>query len=120
MDEVTVQTITKGVDTNLALAIRYYSIFSVIHKMGLTDKQIQLLAFTAVRGTITPISARKEFAQMFSSSLPYIEKMKAKLVKLNLLTKQEGKYRVHPIIDLDFSSDLLLKLHFKLPRNGEQ
>lgn len=118
MDAVTVQKLVKTIDKKLDLAIRYYSILSIVNNLNLSDKQVKLLSFTAVRGNITYRSIRKEFAELFDTSLNYIEKMKSKLIKLNLLVKIDDKYKINPLLDLDFSKDLVLQLHFTFP-NGE-
>lgn len=114
MGMVSVQKIGNDVDGDLNLAVKYYSILSVIYDLELPTRQIELLAFTAVRGTITPLPARQEFVKLFNSSLNTIENMKGKLYKKGLLIKVKDMYKVNPNISPDFSNDsLVLQLSLK-------
>lgn len=114
---VIVQRLEKRLPSDIHRAVKYYSILSVLNDLELTDKQVELLAFTSIRGTITSPSARKEFVEMFDSSLPSLENIKGKLVRRGWLTKIEGKYRVNPRVNLDFTKDIILQIN--LPGNGE-
>lgn len=113
MAEVVAQKLAKTVKTEIDKAIIYYGILSVLNGLGLTKKQIQLLAFTAVRGTITPLAAREEFATMFNSSLNSIENLKSKLVIKGLLVRVGGMHRVFSPIELDFSKNVVLQVKLK-------
>ncbi len=43
------------------LAEKYYSILSAVNNLKLTQREIQLIAFTAIRGNISYANIRKEF-----------------------------------------------------------
>lgn len=111
-----VQTIRKKFPKSLDKAIRYYSLLSAINGIGLTRKQIELLAFTSVRGTITPMSARQEFIETFGSSFPSLENIKIKLAKLGWLVEIDKMYRVNPQVNLDFHRNIIL--HISLEDEG--
>jgi hypothetical protein len=112
-----VQKLNREIKGKIELAIRYYAILSALNNLRLTPKQLELLAFTAFRGTITPQPAREEFAQMFNSSADSVENLKGQLVKKGLLIKQNGMYKVRPEIDLGFDQDVVLQI--KLGYAGE-
>lgn len=110
---VIVQKLRKMVPSDLHKAIKYYSILSVLNDLKLTDKQVEMLAFTSVRGTITPLSARREFVELFNSSMASVENIKGRLVKRGWLVEIDRKYKVNPRISLDFSRDILLQINLQ-------
>lgn len=101
-----VQKIVRDETELIDIAIKYYSMLSILQELNLPVRQVQLLAFTAIRGTITPLAAREEFVKMFSSSLASIENMKGKLYKQNLLVLSKDMYKVNPLIIPDFTQDV--------------
>lgn len=103
-----IQRLARQYDEALEKAIAYYSVICTLNGIKLGNREIQLLAFTAVRGTITPKPAREEFAKLFGSSLHTIENAKGVLVKNKLLVKDGDMYRVNPVITLDFNQPLTL------------
>lgn len=113
MGQVVVQRLEKELNGKLEKAIAYYSILSALNSLKLPKRQIELLAFTAIRGTITPMSARKEFIETFKSSLNTIENMKGKLTEKGLMINDNGMYKLNPQIDLDFSKPLMLGIMLK-------
>lgn len=92
-------------------AINYYSILSAFYQMKLQRREIELLAFTAVRGTITPLPARNEFVAQFKTSLATIENIKGKLIKMGLLIKDGEMYRVNPAIAPQFDKPITLQIN---------
>ena len=114
---VIVQKLRKEFEVNIEKAIKYYSILSVLNDLNLTVKQIELLAFTSVRGTITPPSARLEFVHMFDSSTASLENIKNKLARLGWLVEIDKMYRVNPRLNLDFSKNIILQIN--LESSGE-
>lgn len=116
-----IQKIVREESEVIDIAIKYYSIMSILHNLNLPVRQIQLLAFTAIRGTITPLPAREEFVKMFSSSLASVENMKGKLYKQGLLVVANDMYRVNPVILPDFSQEVFIfqiKININI-NNGE-
>lgn len=111
-----IQRIAKEYKTSLEKAIVYYESLLSLNGIKLRNKELQLLAFTGVRGTITPLSAREEFVKLFDSSLNSIENMKGILVKKGLLIKEGEMYKVLPAISLDFNEPITLVIRMN---NGE-
>jgi len=116
MDELIVQKFNKDFKSRLDKDITYYSIFSALQSLKLPRKQIQLLAYTHVRGTISSLSSKEEFVKLFGSSIDSINNMISKLYKKKLLYKvsgQHGKIKVHPSfskIDFDKEIGMVIKL----------
>jgi len=94
----------------LAMARRYYSVLSAMSNSSLTEREIQLIAFTAVRGNISYSTNREEFCTLYKSSSPTINNIISKLKKLGLLVKDGGKIKVNPLYLLDFNNNLVLQL----------
>ena len=107
---VAVQKIKKGYDSPLAVAIRYYSLMSAVGEWSLTPRQIELMAFTAVRGTISSGGAKETFIHTFSSSKGTLANMKALLLKRGLLVKKDGKTIVNPQVVPDFNLPILIQI----------
>lgn len=105
------QKLEKKFTSDIQRAIKYYTILSVLNNLGLSIKQIELIAFTAIKGTITSPAARKEFIELFNSSLASLENIKGKLVKRGWLVKVDHKYRINPRVNLDFSKDIVLQIN---------
>jgi len=111
MSAVVLQKLQKGYDRKLDKAIAYYQLISTLNNLNLQTREIELLAFTATRGTITPPSARLEFVKLFGSSLASLENIKCRLIKKKLLYKTGEMYRVIPEIAPDFSRSIVMQIN---------
>lgn len=109
-NEVVIQKLFRKEDSPMSLAIRYFSIISVLFGLSLAKREIELLAFISLRGTISYASTREEFIQMFNSSKNSVENMKGKLYRKKLLIKVDKKYKINPSFGLDFSKDMILQI----------
>ena len=98
-------------EDSYSLAEKYYSILSAVNNLKLTQREIQLVAFTAIRGNISYANIRKDFCEKYNSTSPSINNLISKLKKVNILIKDGTKVKVNPIIILDFSSDIILQLN---------
>lgn len=107
---VIVQKIEKKLDSDLERAIKYYSLLSALNNLKFSPKQIELLAFAAVRGSITSPAARAEFVQLFDSSLASLENIKGVLVRRGWLVEVDKKYKINPSVNLDFSKDITIEV----------
>lgn len=108
-----VQKLNSPVKEPLQLAEKYYGIISAINGLGLTTREIQLVSFAAVRGNMSYTNIREDFCEMYETSSPTINNIISKLKKKNILVKDKGKIKVHPVIALDFKSDVKLEILFK-------
>lgn len=110
METTTVQKLEKSTRDSLHLAQQYYAIISALNNLNLTEREIQLIAYTAVKGSISFARVREEFCSTYQSSFPTINNMVSKLKKSYVLIKQGKQIVVNPRIALDFSKPLLLQI----------
>lgn len=92
------------------LAEKYYSILSAVNNLKLTQREIQLIAFTAIRGNISYANIRKEFCDKYESTSPTINNIISKLKKLGIFIKDGTKVKVNPVIILPFDKDITLEI----------
>lgn len=111
-----VQKLKKQEDDVYASAQRYYSVLSAVNSLSLTEREIQLVAFTAIKGNISYKNIREEFCQKYSSSAPTINNLISKLKKLGVFVKDGSKVKVNPVISLNFENDIVLEI--KITKNG--
>jgi hypothetical protein len=107
---IIVQRLKKNVSTDIELAEKYYSILSAINSLKLTEREIQLIAFTAVKGNITYANVREEFCKRYNSTSPSINNIISKLKRVGIFIKENGKVKVNPIIVINFTKDLTLDI----------
>jgi hypothetical protein len=108
--KIIVQRLKKDVKTNTELAEKYYSILSAINNLHLTEREIQLISFTAIKGNITYANVREEFCKTYNTTSPTINNIISKLKKIGIFVKENGKVKVNPVIVIDFSKDLTLDI----------
>ncbi|SRR6478609_6549881 len=108
--KIIAQKLKRQESSSLDIAIKYYSILSSINNLRLTEREIQLVAFTALKGNISYGSNRQEFCEIYKSSGPTINNIISKLKKVGLLVKDSGKIKVNPQILLNFENDIVLQL----------
>lgn len=101
-----------------AMAEKYYSLLSELNDFRLTEREIQLIAFTAVKGNITDSINRNDFCLMYNTSIPTINNIVSKLKKFGILVKNNDSSNnkqivVNPKINLDFSKNLHLVISLK-------
>lgn len=105
-----VQKFKKVENDNFSLAERYYTLLSAVNSLSLTEREIQLIAFTAIRGNISYANIREEFCKKYGSSSATINNIISKLKKIGVLVKDGGKVKVNNIIVLDFTKDITLEI----------
>jgi hypothetical protein len=109
-NKIIVQKIRKNVEDQFALAEKYYSILSAINNLSLTTREIQLVAFTAIKGNISYANIRQEFCEKYNSTSPTINNIISKLKKLNVFIKDGTKVKVNPTIILPFNENITLEI----------
>jgi hypothetical protein len=110
MGKFVLQKLRKTEDGGYKLAERYYTVLSAINNLKLTQKEIQLLSFTAIRGNISYSNNRRDFCTEYNTTGPSINNIVSKLKKLGVLVKEGGKVKVHPQILLNFEYDVTLEI----------
>lgn len=111
-----VQSIKRIEEDNFSLAERYYSIISIINNLKLTQREIQLVAFTSIKGNISYANNMKEFCEKYKSTSHTIYNIISKLKKIGVLIKDGTKIKTNPAICLSFNNDITLEI--KLIYNG--
>lgn len=108
--KIIVQKMKKQEQDVFSVAEKYYSILSAVNNLKLTQREIQLVAFTAIRGNISYANIRKEFCEKYDSTSPTINNIISKLKKMYVLVKDGTKVKVNPKIILDFNKDITLEI----------
>ena len=110
MNKTIVQKLKKSEKDAFCKAERYYTILSAINDIGLTQREIQLVSFTSIRGNISYSNIREEFCERYKSSSPTINNIISKLKKVGVLVKDGSKIKVNPMIVLNFENDIVLEV----------
>ena len=79
--------------------------------MKLTQREIQLIAFAAIKGNMSYANIREEFCNKHNTSSPTINNIISKLKKAKVLVKDGTKVKVNPIIILPFTKDITLEIN---------
>lgn len=104
----------------LDIALKYYAILSILGDVHLTPRELQLLAFTATRGSISSGGAKKQFIELFGTSKHTIENLKGSLKDKGLIIKDEDdNYRVSPSLRRNFKNLACLKLDISLVKQEQ-
>lgn len=94
----------------MLLAERYYTLLSAVNDLKLTQREIQLLGFTAVKGNISYGSIREEFCKKHGTSNASINNIISRLKRMGVLVKDGSKVKVNPRILLNFENDVVLEI----------
>lgn len=108
--EMIVQRLKKELINDTEVSHRYYSVLSALNDLELTEREVQLMSFIAVSGSISIPSNREKFCSTYQTTGATVNNMVSKLKKRNLLLKKDGKIVVNPLISLDFSNDISLEI----------
>ena len=105
-----VQRLKKPVEDDIVLAEKYYRILSAVNDLKLTNREIQLIAFAAVKGNISYANIRQEFCAQYKSTSAAINNITSKLKKMGVFVKDGTKVKVNPLILLNFNRDIILQI----------
>lgn len=98
-------------EDNYVLAERYYGLLSALNNLKLTQREVQLIAYTAVRGNMSYANVKDEFCKKYNSSSPTISNIVSKLKKMGIFIKDGGKIKLTPVIQLNFNLDVKLEIN---------
>ncbi len=104
-----IQKLRKQEKDALGVARRYYAILSAVNDLKLTEREIQLMAFIAVKGNIGYVNNREEFCKLYKSSSATVNNMTSKLKKMTILVKDGTKLKINPHILLNFENDIIIE-----------
>jgi hypothetical protein len=114
--KIIVQKFLRKVEDDYAMAEKYYSMLSTINDLKLTTREVQLVAFTAIRGNISYSNIREDFCNKYKSTSPTINNIISKLKRIGVFVKDGSKIKVNPVILLPFTENITLEL--KMEHNG--
>lgn len=114
--KIIVQKFLRKVEDDYAMAEKYYSMLSTINDLKLTQREVQLVAFTAIRGNISYSNIREDFCNKYKSTSPTINNIISKLKRIGVFVKDGSKIKVNPMILLPFGENITLEL--KMEHNG--
>lgn len=114
--KIIVQKFLRKVEDDYAMAEKYYSMLSTINDLKLTQREVQLVAFTAIRGNISYSNIREDFCNKYNSTSPTINNIISKLKRVGVFVKDGTKIKVNPVILLPFNQNITLEL--KMEHNG--
>lgn len=109
-NKIILQKLSVRSEDSYVIAERYYSILSALNNLHLTQREVQLVAFTAVRGNMSYANVKDEFCKKYNSSSPTISNIVSKLKKIGIFVKEGGKIKVNPMIALNFNMDVQLEI----------
>lgn len=102
------QKLKYPVETPLEMAEKYFTVISVLNHLKLARREVQLLAFTAVRGNIASETSKRDYVEHYNSSLATVGNIMTKLGKIKLLVKEDKIISVNKALMLDFDEDIVL------------
>lgn len=98
-----VQKINKEYASAIEIAKVYYTFIVNINKIKIRPKELDLLCFCAVHGTISTPKVREAFIEQYNTPKNSVYNIVSQLQKMKLMTKVNGKIKVNPVIQLDFA-----------------
>ncbi len=112
-NKVILQRLKKSFPTEIEKAEMYFGIISSVNALGLSTREIQLVAFTAVKGNISNGNAREEFCRIYDTSIPTINNIISKLKRLSIFVKENKKIKVNQKLALDFKKEIVLQFNME-------
>jgi hypothetical protein len=119
-EEVQVKTVVKVFTDKIKAGVTWFRFISSINDINLTNRELQLLSFINLRGTISSLQAKEEFCKMFETSTGTVSNMTAKLLRQKVLIKEKSKIRINPFLRLDLDKDLVVRLYFNMEDKNQQ
>lgn len=107
------QSLRQRVYNRVDHAEKYYSILSSINGLQLTKREIQLIAFTAIKGNINSATYKEKFCKGYKTTVPTINNIISKLKKKDIFIKKGRIVFINPVIVLDFKKDITLVIAMK-------
>lgn len=105
------QTLKKKLPDVYSIAEKYYTFISVMNDIKLSEREIQLISFFAVKGNISYTVNKEEFCEKYNSSEATMNNIISKLKKMKILYKEGNRIKLHSAILLDFSKNISLNIN---------
>lgn len=88
----------------------YYSVVSALNGLKLTEREVQLVAYTAIRGNMSYANIRQDFCRRYGTTSATVNNMISRMKKIGVFVKENGKVKVAPVIALDFSKEIVIQI----------
>ena len=105
-----VQKLKTIVGSSYEMAEKYIAIIAAVNSLHLTEREIQLAAFTAVKGNMSYANVREEFCRLYKTSSPTINNIVSHLKKMGIMIKEGTMIKINPALSLGFKSDVVLQI----------
>ncbi len=105
-----VQRMKRQEKDSFSIAKKYYSLLFDVNNVNVTEREIQLVSFMAINGSISYKHVKEEFCKEFKTTTATINNMVSRLKNIGILIKDGSKVKVHPSICLDFNKDITLQI----------
>lgn len=105
MNKVIKQEINKKYSSDIEFAEAYYTMITQLNKIHLTNTEMSLLCYCAVYGTISTPPVRDAYIKEYKVPKGSVYNIVSKLQKLKLMVKIQGKIRVNPALQIDFTAN---------------
>lgn len=106
MEKIVVQKIVKKVPD---VAERYFRMVSAVNALGLTDREVNVLAYIANYG-LGSKEKRDDFCKKYDTTLPTIYNVVSKLKKMGMVTKVDGEVKLVSVFDFDYGKNVRLQI----------
>ncbi len=117
--EANFQRIAKSYSSEFEVAKKYYTIIFGLNDIHISRNELNLVAFSAVHGTLSSSPIKQRFCKEFNAPLASIYNMIARLKKLNILLKdKDNKIRINPVILPNFADHTDIILVVKILKDG--
>lgn len=120
MENTIIQQLKKSLEDEYAVAEKYYAILSVMNNLSLTKREIELVAYIAINGTISYANRKAEFCAKYNTTSATISNLICRLKKVKVLIKEFGKIKVNPVIVLNFKKNLNLVINIEHDGKAKQ
>ena len=114
-----VKTIKKSFTNKIKAGITWFKFIAAINDIKLTKRELELLSFINLRGTISSLQAKEEFVKIFESSSATVSNMIGPLMDKKLLVKEKSKVRINPSLRVDFSHDFVVRFFIDIETNED-
>lgn len=109
---ITVIKIRKKLKDRLELAVKYYSIISILNNFNWTEFEIHILAFMAVKGNINAGGVKKNFVEWYTkSSESYLNSVLTGLKRNGFIIKEGRKVILNPSLIVTLEDTMILQLN---------
>jgi len=112
------QKLKKSFKNQYELAENYYKVLFAYNNIQLTERELQLVAFIAVRGDMSNAKSKRDFVTLYRTTKATLDNTVSKLKKKKLLQKPNGKVVLIPQLQPDPSKGFTLIITSDVEQRG--